>query len=168
MNKKGFVDQLVNLETLKTVHERMYDEFAMSEGNATAALPKGSKQGQNDLPGTGETSYVDDSLGWQYNIAQDQSNGIYLPDFVKDPKNASDPAFKVRTSVQKVGTLHLTICLTRVIYTDYYATYSPDISTRLVPAMSQSTQPQNLPMYISNTTQYSHTQLQGIITRHTM
>jgi hypothetical protein len=35
-NKQQFVDQLVNIDTIETVHKRMNNELAMAEGNVPA------------------------------------------------------------------------------------------------------------------------------------
>ena len=94
---------MVNLEVLEDVHQRMYDELTNAEGDTTATTStsdQASDQRQCDsLDDAGDTTGTEKSLGNQYYIARDESNGIYLPAFLKDPKNATDPAFKVCTKL---------------------------------------------------------------------
>ena len=96
----------MNLDVLEAVHERMYTELTSAEGDP-AATPSPTDQRQNNPPDAGNaTASAEESLGNRYFIARDQSNGIYLPTFLKDPKIAADPAFKVRAnlSLRKVDT----------------------------------------------------------------
>ena len=93
---------MVNLEVLEDVHQRMYDELTNAEGNTTATTStsdQASHQRQCDSLDAGDTTGAEESLGNRYSIARDESNGIYLPAFLKDPKNATDPAFKVCTKL---------------------------------------------------------------------
>ena len=94
-NKRQFVDQMVNLEVLEAVHERMYVELANTEGDTTAVTPSSTNQTQCDLLGVCDTTGAEESLADRYFIAWDQLNGVYLPAFLKDPKIATDPASKV-------------------------------------------------------------------------
>jgi hypothetical protein len=89
-NKRQFVDQLVKIDTIETAHERMNNELSMSEGNAPAMqMEYGDEDGI-------ESGKIDaETLGQRYHIAEDQANKIYLPVFLKDLKNATDPALKV-------------------------------------------------------------------------
>jgi hypothetical protein len=88
-NKWGFIDQLVHTDTIEAVHKQMNDELAMAEGNAPATQPKYADQDRGKM--------VDETLGQQYHIAEDQANKIYLPEYVK----STDPAFKVIQTVAK-------------------------------------------------------------------
>ena len=112
-NKQHFIDQLVNLDILEAVHERMYVELTNAEGDTTAATSSTTDQRQHNSPNAGSTADISESLGNRYFIARDQSNGVYLPAFLKDPKIATDPAFKVwqlpKLPAWKVDAPHLTI-----------------------------------------------------------
>jgi hypothetical protein len=101
-NKWGFIDQLVNIDTIETVHEQMNDELmtaecdVMTDGNAPDTQPEyGNEDGITS--GKMVDNLVDETLGQQYHIARDQANKVYLPEFLKDPQNITDPAFKVCT-----------------------------------------------------------------------
>lgn len=89
-NKRHFVNQLVNIDTIDAVHEQMNNELAMAEGNAPATQPE-----YRDKDGFESGETVAETLGQRYHIAEDQANKIYLPVFLKDRQNATDPAFKV-------------------------------------------------------------------------
>jgi hypothetical protein len=91
-NKRQFVDQLINIDTVEVVHERMNNELAMAEGTAPATQPE-----YGDEDGIESSENVAETLGQRYHIAEDQANKIYLPAFLKDTHNATDPAFKVST-----------------------------------------------------------------------
>ena len=85
-NKHNYIDQMVNIEVLERVHERMNEELV-----ATAALPAVEAN-----PRTGSTDSEDLPDNWCH-ISQDQSQKIYLPQFLNESQNATDPAFKVST-----------------------------------------------------------------------
>jgi hypothetical protein len=104
-NKQRFIDQMVNRDILEKVHEKMNDEMVVAEANI-AAVETDSAAAERDgsFTGPGTTPSVDPHTGdiprhW-CRIAQDQSNKHYLPHFVNEPQNATDPAFKVCTGVQ--------------------------------------------------------------------
>ena len=90
---------MVNLEVLEDVHQRMYDELTNAEGDTTATTSTSDQRQCDSLDDAGDTTGTEKSLGNQYYIARDESNGIYLPAFLKDPKNATDPVFKVCTKL---------------------------------------------------------------------
>lgn len=86
---------MVNREVLERVHERMNDELV-----ATAALAT-AKANFSEGESTGTTPCVNPRTedlpdNWCH-ISQDQSQKIYLPRFLNESQNASDPAFKVST-----------------------------------------------------------------------
>jgi hypothetical protein len=110
-NKHRFVDQMVNRDTLEMVHERMSTELALAEAYTTAAQASDQDEGEHCL-NTGQSGWADESLALRYNIGRDQAHKIYLPDFLREPKNATDPAYKVCTT-------HLP---TKEIVTNYMAT----------------------------------------------
>ena len=93
---------MVNLEVLEDVHGRMYVELTDAEGDTTATTTGTSNQRQCDSLDVTDATGTEDSeenLGNRYSIAWDESNGIYLPAFLKDSKIATDPAFKVCTGL---------------------------------------------------------------------
>lgn len=87
---------MINRDTLETVHERMSNELALAEAN-TAAAQAAIPNAEHNAPDTDHSSQANESLELPYYISRDQANKIYLPDFLKEPQNASDPAYKVRT-----------------------------------------------------------------------
>lgn len=84
----------MNLDVLEAAHERMYTELTSAQGDSVAT-PSPTDQRQSNLPDAGDATGAEESHANRYFIARDQSNGIYIPAFLKDPKNAADPAFKV-------------------------------------------------------------------------
>ena len=99
-NKQHYIDQMVNRDALENAHERMNDEIVA----ATAASNSGfedldSDEGPSATMSPPVEPHADfPTSGHWCRIAQDQSNKVYLPHFLPDPQNASDPAFKVSTS----------------------------------------------------------------------
>jgi hypothetical protein len=98
-NRQCYLDQMVNRDVVEKAHERMNDEmvaaahFAVSETghDSTGVTPSvNPRSDSEEVPAHGN---------W-YRITQDQSNKLYLPQFLNDPKNAADPAFKVSTIIQ--------------------------------------------------------------------
>jgi hypothetical protein len=89
---------MVNRDTLEMVHERMHDELVEATGPQVAAQSNSGNTVQKAQLGPGQTLCTDEGHVKQYNIAQNQGNKIYLLDFLKDSRNAADPAFKVRLS----------------------------------------------------------------------
>lgn len=86
-NKNQYIDQMINRDVLEKVHERMNDEMVAA---AAVATNTDSNPHVEDFPACGH---------W-CRIALDQSNKLYLPQFLNDPRNIADPAFKVSTSMQ--------------------------------------------------------------------
>ena len=94
-NKQRYIDQMINRDVVEKVHERMHNklvaitksDFAESEGGLSA----------------GTTPHVNPDFtasGHWCRIAQDQSQMLNLPQFLRESQNASDPAFKVSASTQ--------------------------------------------------------------------
>jgi hypothetical protein len=77
----------------------MYIELTDTKGNTTAATPSSTNQRQCDSLDVGDTTGAKESLGNRYFMARDQSNGVYLPAFLKDPEIATNSAFKVCTKL---------------------------------------------------------------------
>lgn len=75
----------------------MNNELATAEGNATATAPAAPEPEDGDEDGLDSGEIADETLGQRYHIARSQANKIYLPGFLRDPQNATDPAFQVRT-----------------------------------------------------------------------
>ena len=86
-NKNQYIDQMVNRDVLEKVHERMNDEMVAA---AAAATDPDSILHTEDFH----------TRGHWCRIALDQSNKVYLPDFLNNPENIADPAFKVSTGMQ--------------------------------------------------------------------
>jgi len=157
---------MVNLEVLEDVHERMYVELTDAKGDTTAATTSTSDQRRCDSVDAGDTTGTEESLRNRYSIARDQSNGIYLPAFLKDPKIATDPAFKVCTKLRKwkdTASNHMT---NRISHIDYCATCSPETSSKSVSATNPITQTRNLHMFTYNRIWFTRTRQQGSITQH--
>lgn len=80
---------MINRDIVEQVHERMNNEVVAAEASTTdsdSKIPCVNPRAE-DIPGN-----------W-YRIAQDQSSKLYLPQFLNEPQNAVDPAFKVCTGM---------------------------------------------------------------------
>ena len=87
---------MISRDTLETVHERMNNKLALAEANTAAAPETGWNEAEHSSQDTNQSCQAKESLEQQYNISRNQAQKIYLPDFLKEPKNATDPAYKVR------------------------------------------------------------------------
>ena len=88
---------MISRDTLETVHERMNKELALAEANTAAAQETDQNEAEHDSQDTDQSGQANESLEQQYYISRNQAQKIYLPDFLKEPKNATDPAYKVCT-----------------------------------------------------------------------
>ena len=91
---------MVNRDALENAHERMNNEIVAATAASTSGfenLDKGPAESATMSPPV--NPHVDFlASGHWCRIAQDQSKKVYLPQFLSDPQNAADPAFKVSTS----------------------------------------------------------------------
>lgn len=107
-NKQRFIDQMVNRDIVEKVHEKMSNEVDMAEATiASDSEDSGprSETSSGEMEGSptgatpcGVNPHMEVFPGQSYRIAQDQSRKLYLPHFLKEPKNVVDPAFKVCTT----------------------------------------------------------------------
>jgi hypothetical protein len=91
---------MINRDTLKTVHKRMSNELALAEANTAAAQAAIPNEAEHNTPKNTDldpSGQANKGLELPYYISRDQANKIYLPDFLKEPQNAADPAYKVCT-----------------------------------------------------------------------
>jgi hypothetical protein len=88
-NKQNYIDQMVNLDMVEKVHERMSDEVVATTQMDDIADPALTPAVNQDFPA---------GRNW-CRIAQDQSQKLYLPHFLSESQNASDPAYKVSTGM---------------------------------------------------------------------
>jgi hypothetical protein len=122
-NKQCYIDQMVNREVLENTHERMNDEFV-----AAAAASNGDfadlEEGPSAIMSPPVNPHADfPASGHWCRIARDQSNKVYLPHFLSDPQNATDPAFKVSTASTYCGRIQtLTSHHTRTFITTSFHT----------------------------------------------
>lgn len=96
---------MVDREAVERVHERMNDELvawatvpadlANSEDGHSSGTPCGV-----DIVNPHTENFPMPASGHWCHIGQDQSQKVYLPGFLNNPQNATDPAFKVSTSMQ--------------------------------------------------------------------
>ena len=95
-NKQQYIDQMVNREVLERVHERMNDEVVAAA--LATARAEFSEEGQS--PGTNPSAdpCMEDFPDNWCHISRDQLQKVYLPRFLNESQNATDPAFKVSTS----------------------------------------------------------------------
>jgi hypothetical protein len=98
-NKQDYVDQMVNRESLERVHERMNDELVAW---AMAAADPMDSEGQpgGTTPNVSINPRMEDFPDHWCRVSQDQSQKLYIPSFLNEPQNVSDPAFKVSTSME--------------------------------------------------------------------
>jgi hypothetical protein len=82
---------MVNRDVLERVHERMNDEIVAAATFNTDFADSEESPSADMSPHAGDFPVS----GHWCRIARDQSNKVYLPHFLSDPRNATDPAFKV-------------------------------------------------------------------------
>ena len=86
---------MISRDTLETVHERMNNKLALAEADTAAAQETDWNQPEHGSQETDQSCQANASLEQLYNISRNQAQKIYLPDFLKEPNNATDPAYKV-------------------------------------------------------------------------
>ena len=98
-NKQRYIDQMVNRDALENAHERMNDEVVASTAASNSSFEDSDKGPSESatMPPPGDPHADLLASGHWCRIARDQSKKVYLPHFLSDPQNATDPAFKVST-----------------------------------------------------------------------
>ena len=79
-NKRAAVGQIVERDIIERVHDRMAEELEEAYAHSDSASESDDDSSLSDLSA-------------QVRIATDESSKIYLPTWLKDPRQ--DPAFKV-------------------------------------------------------------------------
>ncbi|EIW76332.1 hypothetical protein CONPUDRAFT_15727, partial [Coniophora puteana RWD-64-598 SS2] len=93
-NCRNFIDQLVDVDVMETIHERMNDELQdVLSGQESSSDVAGEKRLDNDS--SDNTSQVSaEELADHHRIAKDQSTYLHLSSWLRQPDIQSDPAFE--------------------------------------------------------------------------
>ncbi|TFY53731.1 hypothetical protein EVG20_g9986 [Dentipellis fragilis] len=94
-NRRGFVDQFVNMDVLETVHERMNEELEEAEATASATAAIELVEPGTDEHDEGDGGALTSTeLSEHHRIATDESSKLYLQSWFNQPDNQNEPGYK--------------------------------------------------------------------------